>query len=136
MAKDVQTVPPSMPAKDAWELMQRFGIRHLVVTAGSDVIGILSDRDAGGKRGGMLRVRSTVGDLMTMPVVTISPLETVRKAANLMRGRTIGSLPVVAGDRLVGIVTISDLLTLVGGAGRIAKVARRRLRRTPRRRIH
>ncbi len=55
-----------------------------------------------------------VGDLMTVPAVSVAPDLTVRKLANLLRGRTIGCLPVIDGKRLVGIVTISDLLDLLG----------------------
>jgi CBS domain-containing protein len=47
------------------------------------------------------------------PLVTVDPLATVRKTANLMRGRTIRCVPVVEGKRLVGIVTVSDLLELL-----------------------
>ena len=126
MTKGVQTVPPTMPATDAWELMRRNRIHHLVVTAGTDVIGVLSDRDAGGRSGASIRARSTVSDLMTSHVVTIAPTAPVRKAANLMRGRTIGCIPVSDGERLVGIVTVSDLLELIGrGVGRPAKVGHR-----------
>jgi CBS domain-containing protein len=48
-------------------------------------------------------------------VITAKPNSTIREAANLMRGRTIGSLPVVDDkDQLVGIITTTDLLTLLG----------------------
>jgi len=53
-------------------------------------------------------------DLMTGNVVTVAETDTVRRAANLMRGRSIGCLPVTRGGRLVGIVTASDLLVLLG----------------------
>jgi acetoin utilization protein AcuB len=114
MTEGAQTVPPTMPAVDAWELMKRKGIHHLVVTEGKEVVGVLSNRDAGGRNGASLRARSTVSDLMTPHVVTIEPTAPVRKAANLMRGRTIGCIPVSEGRRLVGIVTVSDLLDLLG----------------------
>ena len=126
MTHGVQTVPPTMPAVDAWELMRRKRIHHLVVTSGSDVVGILSDRDAGGRSGASIRARSNVADLMTTDVVTTEPTAPVRKVANLMRGRTIGCIPVNDGKRLVGIVTVSDLLELLGrGVERPVKVGRR-----------
>jgi CBS domain-containing protein len=46
--------------------------------------------------------------------VTVEPTRTVRQAANLMRGRSIGCLVVVEAGRAIGIVTVSDLLELVG----------------------
>ena len=114
MTKRVDVVPPDVGASDAWELMRRRRIRHLVVMRGADIVGILSDRDVGGRIGGAARDGRTVADLMTPNVVSIAPDETVRAAANLMRGRTVGCLPVLDGKRLVGVITVSDLLTLIG----------------------
>ena len=126
MTEGVQTVPATMPAPEAWELMRRKRIHHLVVTEGKDVLGVLSDRDAGGPAGIGVRAGHTVADLMTSRVVTVGPNETIRAVANMMRGRTIGCMPVVDKDRLVGIVTVSDLLQLLGrGIERPAKQARR-----------
>jgi acetoin utilization protein AcuB len=51
---------------------------------------------------------------MSEPVVSGHPEMTLRQAANRMRGRSIGCLPVVEGDDLVGIVTTTDLLELLG----------------------
>jgi len=56
----------------------------------------------------------TVEDHMSRRVVTASPEMALRKAANLMRGRSIGCLPVLAEGQLVGIVTTTDLLELIG----------------------
>ena len=138
MTERVQTVPPTMSAVGAWELMRRQRIHHLVVKLGSEVVGVLSDRDAGSGVGVTIRTERTVGDLMTSHLVTMTPSDTVRKAANLMRGRTIGCLPVTDHGRLVGIVTTSDLLQLVGhGIGRPAKVPRRiATHRVPHRKQH
>ncbi len=125
MTTGVQTIDPDAGAADAWELMRRKRIHHLVVAKGSRVMGILSDRDAGGRAGAEIRARSRVRDLMTASVVTVDPKATIRRTANLMRGRTIGCVPVVDGQRLVGIVTVSDLLELLGrGVARPARPAR------------
>ena len=72
------------------------------------------------------RVGHRVAELMTRPVVTAGRTDTVRVLANLMRGRTIGCVPVVEDERLVGIVTVSDLLEALGrGLDRPAKEMRR-----------
>jgi len=73
MTKDVQTISPDSAAVDAWELMRRKGVHHLVVTADSRVTGVLSDRDAGGRSGAGIRAHSQVSDLMTSSVVTVDP---------------------------------------------------------------
>jgi acetoin utilization protein AcuB len=114
MSVKLKTVGPGAAAEDAWNMMRLHKIRHLVVTDESRVVGVLSDRDAGSRGGAALRANKTVADLMTSPAVTVSPTMTVREAANLMRGRSIGCLVVVRGGHAKGIVTVSDLLELVG----------------------
>jgi CBS domain-containing protein len=114
MTEGVQTVPPTMSAGEAWEVMRRQRIRHVVVTRGRDVVGVLSERDAGGRSGASVRAGKTVVDLMTSHVATVAPSDTIRSVANLMRGRTIGCVPVVDRGRLVGILTLSDLLEVLG----------------------
>jgi signal-transduction protein with cAMP-binding, CBS, and nucleotidyltransferase domain len=126
MTGSVQTILPTTSAEDAWHVMRTKRIHHLVVVKGSSIVGILSDRDAGGRQGAAVRRNRHVADLMTMPVVTVPPTTTVRKAANLMRGRSIGCLVVAQAGRVTGIVTVSDLLELVGrGLDRQAATSKR-----------
>jgi predicted transcriptional regulator/ribosome-associated translation inhibitor RaiA len=130
MSTDVITVGPDEAASTAWSRMTRERIRHLVVTEGRQVLGIISDRDLGGRTGGAVRRGRTVRDLMTPQVATAAPDMTLRKAANLMHGRLIGSLPVMEGTRLVGIVTATDVLQALGrGSTRPSARAERRARR-------
>lgn len=114
MTTPVKTISPATGAAEAWEIMRRGGIHHLVVLRGTDVVGVLSDRDAGGRQGAAARSTRTVEDLMTARVVQVEPTTTIRKAANLMRGRSIGCLVVTDRERVVGIVTVTDLLELIG----------------------
>ena len=126
MTEGVITVSPASTAEDAWELMRNKGVRHLVVTDGGRVVGVLSNRDAGGRQGSPVRRNRTVAELMTGRVVTVPPATTLRKAANLMRGRSIGCLVVTERERIVGILTVADLLDLVGrGATRPVASVRR-----------
>ena len=117
MTPNVQTVKPTLAADDAWALMRRKGIRHLVVADDRRVVGVLSDRDVGSRAGGSARRGQTVADLMTGTVITRAPTDTVRSAANVMRGRSIGCLPIVDRGRLVGIVTVADLLEVLSHNG-------------------
>ena len=126
MTERVRTIGPAAAAEEAWTLMRLHGIHHLVVTEANQVVGVLSDRDAGSRRGGVIRKNRSVSDLMTAPAVTVQPATTVRQAANLLRGRSIGCLVVVKSERVIGIVTVSDLLELVGrGLDRGAAKTRR-----------
>ena len=111
---DVRTADPAEPAETAWNRMRLGRFHHLVVMEGKRVVGVLSDRDLGGARGAARRRASTVGDLMTPNIATATPTTTLRQAAKLLRGRSIGCLPVLKGGKLVGIVTVTDILELLG----------------------
>lgn len=114
MTEAVEKIAPGAAAEDAWQVMRLHGIHHLVVAEGARIVGVLSDRDAGGRAGTSVRKGRTVADLMTERVVTVPPTTPIRKAANLMRGRSIGCLVVSNRGRVAGIVTVSDLLALLG----------------------
>jgi CBS domain-containing protein len=114
MTRGVVTIASTLPAEDGYNLMRTRGVHHLVVADEGRVAGVLSDRDAGGRQGSPVRRNRTVAELMTDRVVTVPPSTTVRKAANLMRGRSIGCLVVTERERIIGILTVADLLDLVG----------------------
>lgn len=115
MSAGVVAVSPEESAKAALTRMRQHGIRHLVVVDRSRVVGIVSERDLGGHKGAQLRRTRTVRDLMTPGrLVSASPATTLRQAANLMRGHTIGCLLVVEKGKLVGLVTTTDLLDQLG----------------------
>lgn len=139
MSENIATIEPRMPAAAAAQLMRSKGIHHLVVMKDGVLEGLVSSRDlpeetTTGRRGG-----KTVEDVMHTHVVTVGPNVLMTRAANLMRGRTIGSLVVTQRGKVVGIITASDLLDLVGkGAGRQPKRAARPTLRTtvPHRKQH
>lgn len=115
MSEPVETVPPSMPLDQAAGLMRTLRVHHLVVKEGSKLAGLLSSTDL--PRPGTLHDGGVVRDVMSLNVVTIDEGETVRRAANLMRGRSIGCLVATRNGKLAGIVTVSDLLDLLGKGG-------------------
>lgn len=109
MKKEVETIMAAEPARAALLKMQLHRIRHLIVMSEGKVVGVLSDRDLSENMNG-----ERVSDVMTPKVARVKPDSTVREAANLLRGRTIGCLAVMEKEKLVGIVTSTDLLTLLG----------------------
>lgn len=127
MTSKVETIAPDASADDAWERMRAGDIRHLVVVEGRRVVGVISDRDLGGpKVEDTWRAGKTVADLMSAPPVTTTPHATVREAANLLRGNVVGCVPVLDGERLVGLITTTDVLDLVGrGAERPVEQGKR-----------
>ena len=133
MSYGIETIAPGADVAVARNAMRINGIRHLVVVDGNHVVGVVSDRDLGGRLSAAPGKRTaglTVADVMSTGVVSVTPETTVRQAANLLRGFVIGSLVVQEGNRPVGIVTTTDLLDLIGrGAERpVAKSTRWTLR--------
>jgi len=114
MSKAVETVKPNVAASEAKTRMRQKNIHHLVVMSGSQLKGVLSERDLGGTKLPRALGTSTVRDLMTSPVVTVTTRTPLRRAASLMKGRSVGSLVVTsANGKVAGIVTVSDLLELL-----------------------
>ena len=105
----LQTVDVGESAPDSWELMRQKGVHHLAVTERGQVVGLVSHDDCLTSRAGQ-----TVRDVMSAQVVTATLRTTVRQAADLMRGQAVGCLLVVDDEKPVGIVTVSDVLELVG----------------------
>lgn len=114
MSTEVVAVGPEETANRAWTKMWRQRIRHLTVMDGERLVGLISERDLGGRDGSEVRNGMRVRDLMSEQVVSATPRTTLRQAANKMRGHTIGSLPVIEKDRVVGIVTATDVLDELG----------------------
>ena len=128
MSRNVETVKPVVLASEAKTRMRQRGIHHLVVTEGARLQGIVSERDLGGPKLPKVLGKCTVADLMTEPVVTVSTRTLIRRAASLMKGRSIGSLVVTsANGKVAGIVTVADLLDLL--AKRQEHVSKRDLRK-------
>ena len=111
MQTRVVTIAPDAPAQSARALMRLEGVHHLVVKDERRVVGVLSARDLDARRAAE---PAQVADVMSHPVISARPDATVRQAANLMRGRSVGSLPILEGRRLTGIITTADLLELLG----------------------
>jgi ribosomal subunit interface protein len=109
MTPRVVTIAPDAPASDAWTRMRRRGIRHLVVLDSDQLVGVVSERDLGGRAGTSKRRGRLVRNMMTQNVVSAGPEMSVEDAADQMRERLIGSLPVMEGGRLVGIATATDV---------------------------
>jgi CBS domain-containing protein len=129
MTRTLVTVPPETSVLDAQVRLTREGIRHLLVTdEGGELLGIVTDRDIRLNLPSPatslsvwemkdLLSRLTVGEIMTKAVVTVGPRREVSEAAVLMLEHKIGALPVLEDGRLAGIVTETDLLRALAGAG-------------------
>ena len=115
------TTGPDTSVVEARQLMVEKRIRHLLVTEGPKLLGIITDRDIRLNLPSpatslsvweinYLLARMTVASAMTTSVVIVSPRHDAKEAALLMLDHKIGALPVVDGGRLLGIITETDLL--------------------------
>lgn len=111
--RNVFAVSEDANLKGAAEMLEARRVGALVILGESGgLIGVLSERDIvrAIARTGSAALQATVGSVMTRAVVTAQPAETVEQAMNKMTDRRIRHLPVVENGRLVGVVSIGDLV--------------------------
>lgn len=124
MQSKLLTVSPGTTLSEAIRLMRERGVRHLPVVEHERLVGIISDRDL--KRAmvspatsldirevNALLARSPISEIMTRTVMTVPPNAPVEDAARLLVRERISALPVTLAGRLIGIVTETDVLTLL-----------------------
>jgi acetoin utilization protein AcuB len=123
------TIDPKTPMLDAKQKMADARIRHLVVTDGGRVVGIVTDRDIRLNlpspatslsvwEVNYLLSRLTVGEVMSRSVIVIDSARPAAEAARIMVDHKIGALPVVDDGALTGIVTESDFVRAAAGIRR------------------
>lgn len=120
MVPDPVTIGPKATVAEAEALLETHHIRHIPVMDGGRLAGMITDRDIG--LASMPRPRKElthqdvllqlvrVDQVMTRDPVRVAPLTPIEEAARLMLDRRFGALPVMEGERLVGIISQGDLL--------------------------
>jgi CBS domain-containing protein len=115
MNKRVLTIDASLTVKDASKMMKDANVGSVVVTENNVAVGILTERDIVRRIVSEDRILSVpVVDVMSTPLIVISPNDTVKTLANLMRLRGVHKVAVTQERLLVGMVTISDLTGACG----------------------
>jgi acetoin utilization protein AcuB len=121
MTRALITVGPDTSVTEARSLMAKRRIRHLLVTERERLLGMVTDRDIRLNVASpatslsvwelnFLIAKLTVGEVMTKAVLIVDPARDARDAARIMLDHRIGALPVLDGDKLVGILTETDLV--------------------------
>ena len=110
MARKLVTIAPATNILKAMELMRKNSIRHLPVVEGDELVGFVTEGDL--RQASLLAMvdKVSIEDVMIKKPVTISPEASLEEAAKLIYAHRIGGLPVVKGKKLVGIITILDIL--------------------------
>jgi CBS domain-containing protein len=119
---EVHAIPPELTVYEALRKMADKDIGALVVMAGTDIVGVFSERDYARKV--VLKDRSSremqVHEIMSTPVITVTPKTTVDECMFSMTSNRCRHLPVVEGDTLVGLVSIGDLVNWIMSAQDLA----------------
>jgi CBS domain-containing protein len=111
LSKSVVTVGEQCSLHEAAELMRFEDVGALLVVKAGRLVGIVTDRDLAVRGLAESRQASTpVSELMSQPVTTIQGGDDVTEALRVLRLAPFRRLPVLEGDRLIGILTVDDLL--------------------------
>jgi CBS domain-containing protein len=108
----VYSVTPSTSVLDAVKLMAEKNIGALLVMEDAKILGMITERDYARKivLKGRSSKESPVRDIMTFPVLYVRPNHTNEECMALMTDNRVRHLPVMDGDKLLGLVSIGDLV--------------------------
>ena len=112
---NVWSIPPIASVYDALTMMSEKQVGALLVIEDTKLIGIVSERDYARKV--ILKGRSSqdtaVTEIMTSPVMYVTPQETVDECMRIMTASRVRHLPVIEDEKVVGIVSIGDLVNWI-----------------------
>ncbi len=114
MTKNIMVVHPDTTIKDAAKIMTQQRVGSLLVVEDSKLVGIITELDIIWKvvAGDLDPKITLVRDVMTKEVITIKANQTLEDATQAMVENNIKKLPVLEGDKLVGIITATDLISV------------------------
>ena len=110
--QSVYSVTPSTPIIDAVKLMAEKNVGALLVMEGSKIVGMFTERDYARKVALMGRTsrESAVREIMSAPVLYVQPSHTNEECMALMTDNRVRHLPVLDGEKLLGVISIGDLV--------------------------
>jgi len=113
--QDVWSIDVEEPVLAAIQIMAEKRVGALPVTRNGELVGVISERDYARKVILMNRssAETPVWQIMSSPVITVTPQEDVRQCMQLMTEQRIRHLPVMADGRMIGMISIGDLVRAV-----------------------
>ena len=120
MSEDIITIDKDQNLSDALKLLRKNNVSRLPVTNHKELVGIISERDIAAKLGSskyesMPASRLHISSVMVKDVITVPETMQLGDVAKLMLDKGIGSVPVMCEDKMVGIVSKADFVTLAVG---------------------
>ncbi len=112
MKKNVITIEGSMSVQDAAQMMTNANVGCIIVTKKDNPVGIITERDFVRIAAEGRPLFTEVCEVMSIPLTTVSPDDTIWDAAEIMRRKGIHKLPVQEGNEIVGIVTTTDFVKI------------------------
>ncbi|MCV0367762.1 MAG: CBS domain-containing protein [Nitrosopumilus sp.] len=113
MNKNVLTADKSTSLQEAAQSMTKLNVGCVIVTENAKPIGIITERDFVTKVAAEGRPLFTeISEVMSSPLITIEPGETVWEASEMMKEKLIHKLPVKENDKIVGIITTTDIVKI------------------------
>jgi len=113
MSKNVLTVDKSVSLQEAAQNMNELNIGCVIVTDGTKPLGIVTERDFVTKVAAEGRPLFTeISEIMSSPLITIGPEETIWEASEMMKEKLIHKLPVKENEQIIGIVTTTDIVRI------------------------
>ena len=114
MTKSVISVDASITINEAAKMMEDTKVGAVIVMENNTPVGIVTDRDFSVKVAAhAYQITSPIKQIMSAPLFSINSDETVRTAADLMHDRGIRKLPVIDDEKVVGIITSTDIVNLL-----------------------
>lgn len=113
MSKNMLTVDESTSLQEVAQNMKRSNVGCVIVTENNHPKGIVTERDFVTKIASEgLPLFTEISEVISLPLVTIGPDETVWNASEIMKERGIHKLPVKENDQIVGIITATDIIKI------------------------
>jgi CBS domain-containing protein len=109
------SLPPTASVQDALELMAKNNVGSVVIADGDCLLGMFTERDFARKIGlqGRAAKDTSVRELMTSNLLTVSPSQTIDDCMEMITDNRVRHLPVVEQGRLIGIISIGDVVKAV-----------------------
>lgn len=109
---EVFSITPEEPVLEAIKRMAERGVGALLVMRGEQLVGLISERDYARKivLQGKSSRETPVSDIMSRELITVRPVDTIERCMDLMTNQRIRHLPVIDSGRVVGLLSIGDVL--------------------------